>query len=89
MAQLVITIPDAQAARVLDALGRRWGYADTITDPMDEGVGTPNPQTRAVFVREKIARFLKNEAIAQEREEAASAAAEVAQQAAENEVDIS
>ena len=49
MAQLTITIANADVDRVLDALG---GYQSLID-------GEPNPQSKAQFTQEKIIHFLK------------------------------
>ncbi|MDO8614612.1 MAG: hypothetical protein Q7T33_02610 [Dehalococcoidia bacterium] len=51
MAQITVTIPDAQAVRVRDAVCTHYGYQATIN-------GAPNPETKAQFVSRKVREFL-------------------------------
>lgn len=41
-----------------DAVALAWGYTDTIPDPENPGGTLPNV-TKAVFVRQNVARLLK------------------------------
>ena len=53
---LVLTFEsDEQLTRVVDAMCARHGYSATLGD------GTPNPQTRREFVRQRIAQWVRGE----------------------------
>lgn len=67
MATITLTIPDAVAPRVLDAIAAR--YAFTGFEP--DGV---TPQTKATFARLQLLRWLKNEVLEHEQAQAAAAA---------------
>lgn len=82
MAQLTITIPDAQTARVFDAFAAAYGYQATID-------GQPNPQTRAQFARQKVIEFIKNTVKAQEAQAAADSARSAAAANVESQVNLS
>ena len=58
MAQLIITVPDAQVARVLAAFAAQYGYQDTVpgANPGDPPVA--NPETRVQFTRRMLRRFV-------------------------------
>jgi hypothetical protein len=62
MANITITIPDAQAQRVLDAIARRHGW--------DPGGAV----TKAQFARNVIANFIKRSVNEQERQDILNAA---------------
>ncbi|MEJ7830780.1 MAG: hypothetical protein WKF91_21405 [Segetibacter sp.] len=66
MAQLIITIPDAVAVRVMNAVTTRYGYQATLPN------GTANPQTKPEFVRQWLISYLK--AAVKEQEGATAAA---------------
>jgi hypothetical protein len=72
---ITLTIPDEQAARVMNALCVRYGYQETIADPNGGDVlqYIPNPQTKAQFAREQIISFLKRITTDVELEEARKA----------------
>ena len=74
MAQVTLTIANADVDRVLNALG---GYQDLID-------GQPNPQTKSQFAQEKIITWLKNRV----KNHEANVAAEVARAAANVQVDL-
>jgi len=66
MAQIILTVNDAQLARLADAVARRQGYRDTIQDPLDATKTIPNPETRAQFVRRWLTNMLKNAVVLDE-----------------------
>jgi hypothetical protein len=66
MASITLTIPDAQATRVLNALATQWGYLSVLPD------GTANPQTKAQFVKAELARYCKRVVVAYEAAQAAA-----------------
>lgn len=86
MAQITIDIPDAIAQRVLETLARRFGYHETIRLP--DGTTEPNPETKAHFVKRKIAELLKQLCVAQEAQDAAQAARSAAHDGAVGEITI-
>lgn len=55
MATLSITIPDAIAPAVIDALAGHYGYTATVGDP-----SAPNPETKAQFVRRMVAGHIRH-----------------------------
>lgn len=68
MADITLTVSDAVIERVLTALRARWQYPETIENPADPYELIPNPQPRAVFVKQQIARLVKREVVAYEAE---------------------
>ncbi len=66
MAQIVLTVNDAQLARLAEAVARRQGYRDTIQDSVDPTKTIPNPETKAQFVRRWVVTMLKNEVVLDE-----------------------
>ena len=66
MAQIVLTVNDAQLARLADAVARRQGYRDTIQDSVDPTKTIPNPETKAQFIRRWVINMLKNEVVLDE-----------------------
>jgi hypothetical protein len=72
---ITLTIPDEQAARVMNALCVRYGYQETIADPNGGDVlqYIPNPQTKAQFARAQIILFLKQVTTEVELDEARNA----------------
>ncbi len=61
MAQIVLTVNDAQLTRLAEAVARRQGYRETIQDPVDSAKTVPNPETKAQFIRRWLINMLKNE----------------------------
>lgn len=84
MATLTITIPDAVAPRVLDAVAARHGYLDETT-----GLPRVPGQTKAQFAREVIKTYLKETTKAHEAETAQASARAAAIAAAESEINLS
>lgn len=82
MAQFTFTVPDAQLARVVDALCGAYGYQPLLPDNI------PNPQTRQQFAREQVRRFMQAAVVAWEARIAGDDAAEVARTKAQQEVTI-
>jgi len=66
MAQIVLTVNDAQLTRLAEAVARRQGYRDTIQDSVDPTKTIPNPETKAQFVRRWVITMLKNEMVLDE-----------------------
>lgn len=63
---LSLTIPDAQGARMIDAISARYGYTGFDA----QGVA----QTKPMFVREWVRTTLRTETLAHEQGQAAAAA---------------
>lgn len=59
MPTITFTLSGADLARAVDALGTRWGYQAIID-------GQPNPQSQGEFVRQRIARWIRQEVHAHE-----------------------
>ena len=66
MAQIVLTVNDAQLARLAEAVARRQGYRETIQDSVDPTKTIPNPETKAQFIRRWMITMLKNEVVLDE-----------------------
>lgn len=66
MAQIVLTVNDAQLIRLAEAVARRQGYRDTIQDPLDATKTIPNPETKAQFIQRWLINMLKNEVVLDE-----------------------
>ena len=66
MAQIVLTVNDAQLTRLAEAVARRQGYRETIQDSVDPTKTIPNPETKAQFVRRWVVTMLKNEVVLDE-----------------------
>jgi len=72
-----LTIPDAQATRILAAYCGQYGYKETVEGPPDvDGNPTtiPNPQTRLQFMKEQILKNIKRAVVEYEAVEAQRAA---------------
>lgn len=76
MAQITINIPDAVAARVIDAVATRHGWS------ADSGL------TKAQFAKRVIIGILKDTVKSHEANTAAEAAGQAARSAVDNEIDI-
>lgn len=76
MATVSIAIPDAQVARVVDAVCGRYGYG-------------PGDGTKAQFARKVLAQWVRETVIEWERQQAAEAAGRTAKAAAELEISVS
>ncbi len=77
MATLSISIPDAQAVRVVNKFALRMGYQSEVD-------GVNNPETKNQFLKRKIIEFVQQAVRAQELEEA-----EIAARAALTSIDLS
>lgn len=75
---MTLQIPDAVAPRVLAGYAAYHGYTPKLPD------GTDNPETRAQFVRRKVAEHVKGVV----REHEAAAARANADAAAESEISV-
>lgn len=90
MASITLTIPNSEAARVLDGFAAYHRYRVTIDnpdyDPNVEGslVTIPNPETKIQFAKKKIIEFIKESVSAAEER----ATLEAARDAAPAEPDI-
>lgn len=85
-AELSITIPDAIAPRVLNALAKKWGYDQKVLN--EQGQWVDQPLTKAQFVKAKLIEYLKREVVEQEQIDASEEAALSAREAAESEVNL-
>lgn len=83
MAQIAITIPDAQVARVQDAFAGAYGYSATLPD------GSPNPQTRAQFAKAKVIEYVVSVVKGYEAQRDAEAARVAAINAVDTQVALS
>jgi hypothetical protein len=86
MAILSVTVPDAIAVRVLNAVAYYNGYTDMVWD-MD-GNQSPNPVTKAQFAKDVIKIFIKNVVVAYEAMKAAEDARQAATDAANSQITI-
>lgn len=59
MAQVLVTIPDAFAPRILAAFCKNYGYQATIINP-ESGEPQANPETIFQFVVRQRIKFLKD-----------------------------
>lgn len=90
MASITLTIPDSEAARVLDGFAAYHRYEATVDnpdyDPKAEGSSPtiPNPETKIQFAKKMIIEFIKGSVAAEEEK----AALKVARGAAPAEPDI-
>jgi hypothetical protein len=80
MASITITIPDAIAGRVIDGFCARYHYSPTLED------GTPNPETKAKFVKRRVIDFIKRAVRDAEIEAAAKAATDAAGSSADTDI---
>lgn len=84
MATVSITIPDAVAARVMDAIAAVYGYLDPETgQPKVPG------QTKAQFTKEVVKTFVKNVVRQHEAQQLSEAARQSALSAVETEINLS
>jgi hypothetical protein len=88
MATLSITIPDAIAARVLDAVAYGNGYSDMIPDPMGSGNPIPNPITKTQFAKNVLKDWIKANVVSYESVQAADTARQAAIDAANSQIVI-
>lgn len=88
MAQIVLTFPDAIALRVLAALSALYGYETQIEAPLGSGTRVANPETRAAFVKRRLALELKAKVVAYEAFAAARQAEASAGATAETEISV-
>lgn len=89
MATLVITVPDAQVQRVLDAFAATYSYSATIPDPANEGQTLPNPETKTQFCRRMLRRYIVDVVKAYESTSAAEAARTTAAAGVETQLNLS
>lgn len=66
MAQLIFEIPDDQIAHVIDMQAIHFGYQETI---LTDGVESPNPETKQVFVHKSLANWALSTTKAMERQQ--------------------
>lgn len=84
MATLSITIPDAVAPRVMDAVASIYGYLDPET-----GLPRVPGQTKAQFAKETVKTFLKNVVKQHEAQQQSEAARQAALNSVESEINLS
>jgi len=80
MASITIQIPDAVATRVIDGFCDRYHYSPTLAD------GTPNPETKAKFVKRRVIEFIKRAVRDAEIEAAARTATDAAGTSADTDI---
>lgn len=89
MTTISIDVPNAVAARVVDAMCATHGYQPTIPDPANsDGPYIPNPQTKQQFVKAHLAAYIKSTVLAYEAQQAAQQASVAAYAAANTDVVI-
>ncbi len=82
MASITFTIPDAEAARILDGFAAHHKYQDDVPNPdfdPDDPAETdpptiPNPQTKVQFLKRKIIEFVQASLKAEETRSAVATA---------------
>ena len=79
--QVCVDAPAAQRTRILDAFTAAYNYQPTVRNA--QGVDIPNPQTRAQFMKQKLAEYVRETVKTYE----ATAAADTARTAAAKKVD--
>lgn len=89
MAQLTITVPDAQLQRVLDAFKAQYSYQATVPGPTPEDPPVPNPETVAQFVRRRLRVYVMDVVRAHESLKAAETARAAAANAVDSELALS
>lgn len=72
MAQIIITIPDAQITRVVTDICGLFGYQATFTDIT--GAVTPNPETPNQFAKRMVVETVKSWVKTYEMQQAAAQA---------------
>ena len=80
---LCVSVPSAQATRVVQGVSAQYGYTPTIPDPANPSQQIANPQTRQQFVVAVLKKFVVESLKASE----ATTAAEDARKAAAKKVD--
>ena len=83
--KLTLTIPDAQAQRLIDGVCGNFGYQAYLRDEAGNVIG-PNPETAGQFTRRMVIEWLKKVVRAEERRIAEEAARVAAGQTADIEV---
>lgn len=81
MATITLTIPNAAATRIVEAISVRYGYQATID-------GAPNPQTKADFTKAWLITQLKSAVKEHEQNTAAALAATNAANDVDNNISI-
>lgn len=77
MANIILTIPDAQATRVLNGFCAHHGYNATVDGPLNvdnHPTIIPNPETKLAFAKRILYRIIKQDVIEYEAVEAQRAA---------------
>ncbi len=82
MATITLTIPNAVASRITDAISAKYGYSATLMN------GTPNPQTKADFTKAWLITQLKNAVKEHEQNTAAAVASTNAANDVDNNISI-
>lgn len=58
MATISFTIPDDKLQRIIDGYSKAHNYQEKVILEVD-GVGVPNPESRAAFVKRLVAEHIK------------------------------
>lgn len=81
--KIIIDVPDAQAQRVLNGFCADRGYQPTLPDD------TPNPETKAQFVKRLLIQYIKNSVRMNEIQAASEAAIVLATAKVDAEINLS
>lgn len=82
MAQIILTIPDAQLSRVVSDICGLFGYQATIPSPVSGLPDVPNEETPAQFAKRMLVQQVKTWVKTYEMQQAAIAAGPGADQVA-------
>lgn len=89
MANITITIPDAQLTRVVDGIAGQNNYQATIPDPANPtGPPIANPETKNQFVKRMMIKWAKESVKAWEATQAANVARDTAATSVETTVTL-
>jgi hypothetical protein len=71
---LCVTIPTAQAPRVLNGMAGAYSYQAAIPDPAHPGQTVPNPETKTQFAQRALVQFVRESVRGYEATQAGEAA---------------
>ena len=89
LATIIVTIPDAQVARVRNAFAIAYNYQATIPDPANPGSTIPNPESKTQFAQRKVREYVKEVVKSVEAPTAGEVARKAAATAVDNEIILS
>jgi hypothetical protein len=88
VANISITIPDAQLTRVIDGIAGQHNYQITVPAPNPLDPPVPNPETKSQFAKRMMIKWAKENVKAWEATLAANAARDTAVSSAESTITI-